>query len=245
MKYILNSLFYIAPSQFHLDIIFFFAWFKKEIEYEIFYMNKLQKKRRVFIDIGANEGTHSYFFSKRFQIVHAFEPIKEITESLKNFRRKNITVHNIGLSNEIKNIDLKTPVIEGKEIYGLSSIKNNFKGNFKKRRIPIKILDNYNFKNVDLIKIDVEGNEYEVIQGAIKTIKRYKPNLIVEIEQRHSERNMKEIFDLIIKLGYRGFFLNGNSITNIKYFKYETHQKPYLHLPQSNKYVNNFLFFKK
>ena len=233
------------PSKWHMDIIFYFALVNGEIENEIFYVDKLLTNKRVFIDIGANEGTHSYFFSKRFELVHSFEPIKEITENLKQFRRNKIIIHNVGLSNEVDTVLLYTPILEGKEIYGLSSIKDNFKGPSIKREIEIKKLDDFNFKNVDLIKIDVEGNEYEVIQGGIKTITKHKPKLIVEIEQRHCERNINEIFDLIINIGYRGYFLQKNRIYDIKYFNYKIHQKPYINTPQNNKYINNFLFIKK
>lgn len=55
------------------------------------------------------------------------------------------------------------------------------KVDYEKVPIEIKTLDSYNFKDVDIIKIDVEGFEYDVMLGAIDTIKRCKPVVQVEM----------------------------------------------------------------
>lgn len=47
--------------------------------------------------------------------------------------------------------------------------------------VPCRTIDSYNFTEVDAIKIDVEGSELQVIQGAVQTIDQYRPSVQVEI----------------------------------------------------------------
>ena len=54
--------------------------------------------------------------------------------------------------------------------------------------IPLKTLDSYNFKNIDMIKIDVEGFEEEILAGGLQTIKNNKPILVIE-QQHHEYKN--------------------------------------------------------
>jgi len=59
------------------------------------------------------------------------------------------------------------------------------KVNYEKIPIQIKTLDSYNFKDVDIVKIDVEGYEFDVILGAVKTIEKWKP--IVQVEMVYGQ----------------------------------------------------------
>jgi hypothetical protein len=57
-----------------------------------------------------------------------------------------------------------------------------------KGTIPLKTLDSFGLLNVDMIKIDVEGFEGEILAGAIETIKKNKPILVIE-QQKHEYQN--------------------------------------------------------
>ena len=68
------------------------------------------------------------------------------------------------------------------------------------------MLDDFNFNNhISFIKIDVEGHELEVLKGAKKTIKKFKPNMLIEIEERHSNKKEQTTIDYICSLGYKSF----------------------------------------
>ena len=56
-----------------------------------------------------------------------------------------------------------------------------------------KRLDDYNFLNVDYIKIDVEGHELKVIKGAIATIEKYNPVIVIE------ENGSQELYNKGVK----------------------------------------------
>ena len=75
-------------------------------------------------------------------------------------------------------------------------------------------IDNFvkkkNIKKIDFIKIDVEGHEYNVLQGAIKTINKFRPIIIFEfneITKALSKYSYKDYAYLIKKINYRIFGL--------------------------------------
>jgi hypothetical protein len=113
---------------------------------------------------------------------------------------------------------------------------------FEKRVVHVNTLDSYHFDDVDLIKIDVEGHELAVIEGAVDTILRCKPHLIIEIEQRHISKPIDEIFDFILQQGYDGFFLSNGSLNPLSKFSHSVNQEPYLDEVSQKLYVNNFIF---
>src|SRR5262249_27695046 len=80
-------------------------------------------------------------------------------------------------------------------------------GHFDKAKMIA--LDQLNLNNVSLIKIDVEGYEMEVLKGAMETIKRNKPVLIVEI---FFSPELNKRLEEIQSLGYRYKSLGDNWI---------------------------------
>jgi hypothetical protein len=76
-------------------------------------------------------------------------------------------------------------------------------------RVPTRCLDSFNFDTVDLIKIDVEGHEYQVVKGALKTIQRCRPAVVVEISYEGKlldhdlSADHKKTVGLIESLGYQ------------------------------------------
>ena len=69
--------------------------------------------------------------------------------------------------------------------------------------------------------------------------------LEVEIEQRHLECDISEIFNTILELKYEGFFLIQGKLIKLNEFTYEKYQKPFLNNVSSKEYVNNFIFIPK
>jgi len=230
------------PDRFYLITVLIFNRIRESHEYELFAMQKFLKKKRRFIDIGGNRGIYSFFYSSHFKKIECFEPIKEITNKLASSRKKNISIHNIGLSDKNAQKILYIPYIKKTLATPLASLNKPVKTEYLERKINIKALDDFKFKDVDFIKIDVEGNELNVIKGSIKTIEKYKPILLIEIEQRHNQENIESIFNFIKSLGYDGFFFKNKIKESLDKFNYEIDQKKYLKNPDSKKYINNFFF---
>jgi len=160
--------------------------------------------------------------SKYSNKVHAFEPNPVIYKDLENYLLKiksNIKLYNYALSNVEGIKNLKIPLRNSKinkdnyeEYYkmGLASIhESNTFSAYETFQVKSIKLDNINIDNkISLIKIDVEGHELEVINGGIKLINKYKPNLIIEIEERHSKRKVMETINKISEIGYKVFVYN-------------------------------------
>lgn len=160
----------------------------------IFYENTLLEKISsmnlggTYIDIGANVGNHSIalsLFSNADKII-SFEPHIDIYKCYKNNISKNkisnIIAHNLGLSSE--NCFLKMCEINENNC-GSTKIEEN--GTIE---IEVKTLDSFEFTNISLIKIDVEGHELSVLEGSYETIRKNKPVLV-------TEASTKEEFDSI------------------------------------------------
>lgn len=219
---------------------------KRNDEQEINLVKKFIKSGTDSIDVGVYRGVYSYEMSKYSEKVHSFEPnpiiFKYINKNLKKFI-KNIHLYNFALSNQNKTINLKIPIRNSnsnKEIFeeyyemGKATIhnKNNFE-NYENFEIQTKKIDELNFDNkISFIKIDVEGHELEVIEGAINTIKRDKPVLLVEIEKQYTKKEVAESINFINSLGYKSYFFNKKDLKS-------TTELNNLDL------FNNFIFFPK
>lgn len=88
--------------------------------------------------------------------------------------------------------------------------KNEFIGqeiDYKKSiKVPLLAVDSFKFERVDFMKIDVEGMELSVLEGALKTIKKHKPILTIEFIK--SDKEALQAF--LKKQGYQSFEMGIN-----------------------------------
>ena len=190
-------------------------------------------------------GIYSFYFHNMFENINAFEPLAEITKRLAALQSDSLTIHNVAISNKKGKLEFYIPSINGELMPSLASLEKRDVGNeerIEERIVDVDTVDNYGFDDVDLIKIDVEGHEQFVILGAIETIKRTRPILIVEIEQRHINTDINEVFQTILNLGYNGFFLQNGTLYPLESFSNKSNQMPFLQNVMAKEYVNNFIF---
>jgi FkbM family methyltransferase len=72
--------------------------------------------------------------------------------------------------------------------------------------VPLLRLDDVSLTDLTAIKIDVEGAELEVLRGAWLTLRRWRPCLSIEIEERHRPGSSRAVPELLSELGYEGWF---------------------------------------
>jgi FkbM family methyltransferase len=143
-------------------------------------------KRRTCIDIGANVGLWACDLVKHFDVVVAFEPVEDFRKCFElNVDCNNVIMHPVALGSEESFIDMT--IVEGNTGHSHINAESYGKGN-----IPLKTLDSFNFVDVDMIKIDVEGFEEEILSGAKNTIEQHRPILVVEQQKHEYKDAMKE-----------------------------------------------------
>ena len=129
---------------------------------------------RTAIDIGANVGLWARDLCQRFQHVIAFEPVEIFRECLiSNIDSWNLYIESCALG------DRKTTanMIITEENMGHTHVDPNSIGN---GTVEMRRLDEYNYQEVDYIKIDCEGFEYMVLKGAEETIRHCRPIVVIE-----------------------------------------------------------------
>jgi len=229
----------VVPLRYQLPLRFQYERLIGRLEPEMDILDELLGSKQLVVDVGANVGLFSYFLSKMGKDVEAFEPLPECANAIDVYRSSRIRVHNIALSSRPGALTLYTPLINGIPYPGNSSF-TAVEGPHESLEVSVQTLDQHNYENVCLIKIDVEGHELDVIKGATQTLCRERPVLLVEIEQRHLQIPMAEVFAYVLEQGYNGFFLLSGKLIPLSGFVPELHQD--VGKVNSHDYINNFIF---
>jgi FkbM family methyltransferase len=156
-----------------------------EVDFLEFVRNNYPKQTTI-IDIGANIGNHSLFFSEflEYDEIICFEPFDKNVELLKlNLIGKNCKIMDYALSDSDSEITLYNSQMNnfgGFSLHFYDGSKRENKSFIVKDKITTKTLDSLNLSNISMIKIDVEGHENSVLNGGIETIKRNQPIIFIE-----------------------------------------------------------------
>lgn len=184
------------------------------------------------IDIGAHEGRilAMMLAAAPNGKHHAFEPIPALYEQLKKTFGNRAMVHPLALSNQSGpshfNLVLSNPALSGikKRAYWKTERDSNI-------QVNTACLDHIIDPSapIDLIKMDVEGAELWVIEGAINTIQRCQPYLLFECGNMGGQAydfSAKDAFDLLdLRLKYRIFTLDAwlKKAPALNWEAFETH----------------------
>lgn len=196
--------------------------FKKSFEYSSLQLfSGLLKQGNTIIDVGANSGLYSIFYSKLVGEegrVYAFEPDSTtysfLIENLALNECKNVSTYNCALSNKESIVEM---VSYNPEDLNLKLQGDSFKYMrevFNAREATGSGMQAYklddleeirNVSKIDYIKIDVEGAELLVLQGGLNVIRKHRPVIIFELSGEWTARfNYKpyEVLVLLNELNY-------------------------------------------
>ncbi len=224
---------------------------ERKVEPELLWIKDYLNKNDVYMDIGANVGAYLFQLEKKLSPhnIYAFEPNKRLCQRL---RRIFPEVHSLSLalSDENTVAEFKVPVMNGKKIHSRGTLQTNLKeeGESSSEIINVKVirLDDWaeieHITRLNFIKIDVEGNELQTLRGAKKTIQKFKPTLMVEIEQRHHEAPVWEIISEVESWGYYSHFLNRNSLNLERLTQHFIEDQNSENVKKYGEYINNIIF---
>jgi FkbM family methyltransferase len=189
------------------------------------------KKGASVMDLGGNLGIVSVYLSKRTGKqgkVYVFEPDE------KNF---NLLSQNVVL-NKADNV---TPVKKGVwnrngtlEFFSGGNYTSSFhktdyiekgKSKYAVKKVTVTTMDNaakdLKIKKLDLVKIDIEGSEIQALEGGEKTIRKFKPDLIVEAHIIGGKSTAAGVHEILKQYGYGKIVTYGPKRTPTIYAKYK------------------------
>ena len=90
-------------------------------------------------------------------------------------------------------------------------------------QVETRRLDDENLENIGFMKIDVEGHEFEGLQGARRTVAANKPVMLIEIEERHNGRPTAKALAEVESMGYAGFAYTPHGLKSLVMFDTANH----------------------
>jgi FkbM family methyltransferase len=195
----------LTPHTFFSDLT---MWEADSLKYFFDSISKNEKYN--IVDIGAQSGLYS-LFAKYMPLCefYAFEPFIEtynlLVENLQINEISNVKTYNIGISDKEGSAVLNTSASHN----GLHTIGQPKRfSDVKSVDIKVDTIDNIFYETntpIHFMKIDTEGWEYNILKGAEKTIKTFKPLIQLEWNETNMEQcgiNPQDLLDLISEFDY-------------------------------------------
>jgi FkbM family methyltransferase len=201
-------------------VTYIFSNLSKE---NIFIKNFFGKKKITLVDVGANLGGYTNLILQNTKVkeIHIFEPSKKCFGYLKKkFTQNKIYINNKALSNTNKmNTFYESEVLSQSSLH---NVKNKFNSNLENTdvyKIECVTLDKYFYgrkKNfvIDLLKIDAEGEDLMVLEGASKLLKNKNIRLIkIELLNSFNQKNNSNINEIMFFLNKYNYYITTISKT--------------------------------
>lgn len=219
---------------------------KENMNFVVDYLKK--HKCSNILDIGANVGIFSMEIYNEIQDIcyHVFEPIPSTYEcllrtiQLNNLDNSKYRPYNLGMSDVDGTFDFYLP--GASEAASLRPINDEYylresdeMGNYTQRNVMQKVkckvqtVDNFvcqnNITDIGFIKIDVEGNEFNVLKGASNTLKNQKPLVYCELLRKHAKRfgyHPNDVIAYMKSLGYCCKTIRNSGLVDIELIDEQT-----------------------
>ena len=223
-KTIKSNLYFLLISDKIIELFKFLLPYERDW---IFFRSHKIPIRSSIVDIGAHWGESAITFRKFYpkNKIYSFEPNEYAFQRLKkNTNHLNIKLFNYGISkNGIKKMYFPYYGKNQLSLWGSQNLKN-----LKKRITEYTYINHKNikfkeikcyFKNlpkihekISIIKIDVEGEEYNVLKAINNILIKNKPLIFIE----YNSNNFKKIFSFLIKKKYTAYYFKDNKLVLIK-----------------------------
>lgn len=220
-------------------------------EPELRLLSVLCDVRYASVDVGANRGIYTYFLRKYSRKVYAIGANPAYIEIIRAAYGDSVSVIQAAASNCIETTTLWIPV--DRTVEGMATVERNspvVSSECRAIDVSCVTLDSMTLDKIGFIKIDVEGHELAVLEGATHIISRDAPVLLIEVENRHRPNAIASVQEFLDQFGYDGLFLFDRKLRPIEQFDAATYQNPE-NLGSRRKrdgtipYINNFVFVSR
>ncbi len=187
-------------------------------------LTMLPRRSGLAVDAGANIGIYTSVLAERFGAVWSFEPNPTLVPRLKALRISNASIFPMALGHETGRTTLAVPVVDGRTISGLGHLgpsaapANQFD-------IVVVPLDSLSPPHISLVKVDVEGFEESMLAGSQSVLQRDRPDVLIEIEERHNPGGVARVVTLLAAMDYKGWFGFSGELVQVDAFESQTHQE--------------------
>ncbi|MBU79337.1 MAG: hypothetical protein CMD29_04340 [Flavobacteriales bacterium] len=213
--------------KFRVNLVSFFIKLNENLIFyrklKSFYIKLFEKEElKTVVDVGVNKGQSIQFFKKINKGVKiiGFEPNKRLFKHIKKRKYKNCDIYNLGCSSINGNLNFSENILsesstfekvnsssewlkKKEKILGVSK-KNMIVDKYETPVIRLTDFLNTHYKNekIDIVKVDVEGHEYSVLQGLFPLKNQVKYIQIEEHEDDLYLNNKDEIKKLLLNYGF-------------------------------------------
>ncbi len=203
LRYAVTPLRLYAAYRAHRDL--------RRYEPELHVLPFLVDPKRASVDVGANRGSYTYFLSRLTKHVYAYEPNPAMRQLLQRASGDKVTVSDVALSDRSGQAEFAVPKTARSFGNNAGSLEidqlETSNAELVRFTVPTRRLDDENLENVGFLKIDVEGHEREVLQGAQELIARDRPVLLMEIMESLTGEAADENIRFVERMGYQCFVL--------------------------------------
>ncbi|MFT6759202.1 MAG: FkbM family methyltransferase [Psychroserpens sp.] len=184
--------------------------FSKDVELAL--LPVLCDKEKTSLDVGVLWGAYTLEMKKYSRSVICFEPNARMYRHLKRVFAPEVLMNNVALSDYDGKAVIRIPSARP----GNATIEsdNKLEGLTGIHEIEVRTatLDSQKIENIGFIKIDVEGHEISVLKGMVDVLKTSKPNILVEIEERHRSNSVKEVNSFFDENDYDVVFVKDKAV---------------------------------
>ncbi len=241
----------------HLPHLWFrFQFFKYKYrgrgEPELALIRHLVAPGSTALDVGCSIGMYAAEMARHAAKVIAFEANPRIAAFAAGVAPGNVEVVNAALSSAPGRATLRVPLnAKGGEVSELATLHAGaplHADSIQVLDVKTRRLDDFAIDNCSFIKIDVEGHEEAVLEGATRLIATQRPILMVELDEGINPGTVQRFAARLAVRNYRGLFLSRGTLHPVVAFDAARHQDQALlrytrkTLPTDREYINNFLF---
>jgi FkbM family methyltransferase len=200
-------------------------------EREMALLDVLCDRKRTGIDIGAKVGMYTYRIRAQSSDVVAFEPIPLFNNMLAAvFNGKRGRIEPFAVSSTHAKVTMRLPYgHDDSREYGRSTIEPNnpltskVVARVEEIEVETRTIDSYTWSDVGFIKIDVEGHELSVLDGAVATLASHRPTMLIECNDEHHPEATARLATWLHAHDYDAVFMNGKQLCDIDGYVWAEH----------------------
>lgn len=219
-------------------------------EPEYYLLPHLVDPTRCAVDVGGNYGAYAGKLAQLTARVHCFEPDTTLAQQLRMRLPESVVVHQRAVSDRAGTAEFIVPHrADGTRATEIATIEPRNPVTTSDRALTTSVevvrLDDVVREPVGFIKVDVEGHERAVLDGAGGILRAHRPVLLVESARLNNPAAPFDVFQITESHGYVGLFLQRGVLTPLAAFREELHHRLKPDGTPDRAYVFNFIFLPR